>query len=406
MGDTLTRIAPRIKLPEPSPAKSSYTIKQGDGLISALNSLKTQIATDNGATVPTQLQYLFDKETSALYLRSPFHKDNPNHPIKPGDNLSIDNTGNVKLKQESGTQQILTKPIAVIELPEPAPIDSFSPAPAKAQSPAAKWVKENAQVIMPPKGTKIKGTIILDPGHGRYLGDPNTTKIDIDDPGAVNYYKTNKQGKITDVKHVSEWEKLADKDSYKGPVNEADLNLDIENKTGELLAKNCYKVIITMKDHDFAGYKEAGTRLNGDKPDREGILRDLIEEFEPKLVLDVQNNSVKDHKAQGYRTYADKTNKVSSSLTLEIQNQFIEEDLTGKRDAWVRGAEDSQHGSLRVLRITKDNPQTLGILTELGFSSNSNDLKALLQKEEIAGKANDQWDIAKALSNGIITGLK
>lgn len=402
MGDTPTTIAPRINLPEPAPARSSYAIQQSDGLISALEALKTKIKTDNGGKVPSQLQYLFDKGSAPLYLHSQFNKDNPGHQIQPGDSLSIDANGNVKLTQKSVTQSILTKPITVIDLPEPAKADSFVATKTKTPSPVAKWIKENAQVIMPPKETKIKGTIILDPGHGKYRGE-------IDDPGAVNYYKVDDQGKITDVKHVSEWEKLTkltDKDSYKGPVNEADLNLELANKTATLLAKDGYKVIITRKGHDFAGYKEDGTRLNGAKPDREGILRDLIEEFEPKLVLDVQNNSVKDHQAHGYRTYADKTNKASSSLTLKIQEQFIADDLTGSRDAWVRGAEDSRHRSLRVLRITEDTPQTLGILTELGFSSNSDDLKALLQKEELEGQANDQWDIAKALSKGIITGLE
>ncbi|MDA0771315.1 MAG: N-acetylmuramoyl-L-alanine amidase [Cyanobacteria bacterium] len=340
MGDTQTRIRPRINLPEPAPVNSIYTIKQGDGLISALKALKSKIKTDNGGRVPSKLQYLFDKESASLYLHSQFNKDNPGHPIKPGDKLSIDNTGNVNLKQ-AGTEDktIIPKPqeVPVLKLPEPAKADSF--------------INYN----------------ILDPGHGSHKDHKIWGKIFDSGSIAIHNGLRNDEEEVVERLALDHFKPELDKQFHVVTTRDGDLGVeDIDGR------------IARINSGIAAAKKE--------KPELPTTLISVHANWSSKssdsgMIIFIADADFKNKSSDSYQ--------LASKIAGSMQTQA---GLAVK----IKSDRDTRHESIGILRRTHADAK---ILIETGFMTNANDIR-MMTEADIEGMA-DQTELSQALRLGL-----
>ncbi|MDD9898239.1 MAG: N-acetylmuramoyl-L-alanine amidase [Candidatus Melainabacteria bacterium] len=295
-------------------------------------------------------------------------------------------------------------------LPAPAKKDEFkasgeSKKPSSQETRVADWVKKYARVFEPPPGTTVLGTIIIDPGHGKYMKDLSKSDDDHYDSGASYHFKRNAQGVITETKHDGAVSAKAAK-SYTGRADEAVINLLIANDTAAELAKQGYRVIVTRKDQYFAGYKGEGKmRLGTATPDREGILADIIDVYKPVAIVDQQGNADPDPSTKGHRGYCRRSHTSSRQMCEAVQLELFEGGLTKHDyDKRARNESETQHDTIRVARLAFE-AGIPGIMTENGFISSPSDLQVLLENRDLPNTL-DRKDIARAIATGLIKSLE
>lgn len=187
------------------------------------------------------------------------------------------------------------------------------------------------------KEPKPIGTVIIDPGHGGY------------DEGA-----SSKKGN-----------------------REKDIVLEISLKLGKKLKSKNFKVFFTRESDKALG-----------KTIKEDILNraEFIDSKKGDIFLSIHLNGSDSRSAKGIESYYEFLNNRSYKLAESIQDELSSIEYT--KDRGLKGTNEKNLGILRY-------SQTVGVLLELGFITNSEDEKYLVSN-------NGQDTIVDAIVSGIL----
>ena len=199
--------------------------------------------------------------------------------------------------------------------------------------------------------SKVKETIIIDPGHGGFDGGAES------DSGTA----------------------------------EKDINLAIGLELRELLEEEGFRVIMTRETDTALGESES-TAIRSKKTADLLARKKLIDRKEPLLTVSIHLNSFKEdrsvHGAQVFYPEGDESEKVidASRLLAENIREAMMEELDDGTDRAVL-----QKGDIKIMK----NVMTPIVLVECGFLSNYEEAKNL-------ENADYQRKIAVSIKNGII----